>query len=420
MNAHDGNQVDVAATLRALKDEVRRHRHELRGEGAIAADEWRGPTDLDAVQNAVRVNPHLPIAWPEWPPGIMPKIIALLQKVTRRLLRWYINPIIEQQNEFNAATAQALSDLVVEMRAGDARIEQRLRELESREAAQREVLAQRLWRLEQRTEPQPVSQRSAADAADDVGSDSPQPVTRTTPHVPRTTLDYYHFELRHRGSPEDIAARQALYLDYFRECRRVLDIGCGRGEFIALLREHDIDARGVDIDPDMVAHCQAEGLPVVQDDAIAHLATLPDESLDGAFMAQVVEHLAPAGLVELLRLCRQKLTPNGVLVAETINPTCVYAFVQYYLLDPSHAQPLHPGTLHFMLEDAGFWQTEVEYLSPVPAGARLSPLTANGLEAAQVSALNRNIERLNEFLFGYQDYAVIARRPPDELPEDDA
>ncbi len=195
----------------------------------------------------------------------------------------------------------------------------------------------------------------------------------------------------------------------------MLDIGCGRGEFVALLREHNVDAWGVDVSPDMVAHCQAKGLPVEHADTLSHLTIQPDASLDGIFMAQVVEHLSPANLVQLLRVCRQKLAPHGVLVAETINPTCVYAFVQYYLMDPSHIQPLHPETLRFMLEDAGFWQIEIKYLAPVPADQRLSLLAPDGLNEAQVSILNRNIERLNALLFGYQDYAAIARRPPEEL-----
>jgi SAM-dependent methyltransferase len=415
-NSGSRDQVDVAAVLRDLKAEVRRQRHELRGAGAIAAEDWLGPASLDAVQSTARVNPHLPIAWPEWPPGIVPKVVAVLQKVTRRLLRWYINPIVAQQNEFNTAAAQALVDLAVEMRAGHARVRHEAQELratrqqwEKDQERERQILAQRLWRLEQ----QSVQRSRGAEGQRGREAGTPPP-----PYKP--LLDYYHFELRHRGSLEDIAARQRLYLDYFEDCRRVLDIGCGRGEFVALLRERGIDARGVEIDAEMVAHCQAEGLPVEHADALSYLATLRDESLDGVFMAQVVEHLVPADLVGLLRLCRQKLAPDGVLVAETINPTCVYAFVQYYLMDPSHVQPLHPETLRFMLEDAGFWQVEIKYLSPVPAAQRLSPLSPDGLDETQVSILNRNVERLNALLFGHQDYAAIARRPPEDLLDTDS
>ncbi len=419
--AAHGADVDVARVLRELKEEVRRHRHELRGERAIAAEDWLDPVSLDVVQSKARVNPHLPIAWPEWPPGVIPKVVALLQKVTRRLLRWYINPIVAQQNEFNAAVAQALVDLAVEMRAGDARVRHQLQELHTAQTREREVLAQRVWRLEQRSvqgSGEPGSR--GAEERGSKGAGGPGSRGAEEAALPRgSVLDYYHFELRHRGSLEDIAARQKMYLDYFQGCRQVLDIGCGRGEFIALLREQGIDARGVDIDTDMVAHCQAEGLPVEQADALDYLAGLADASLDGIFMAQVVEHLAPARLVELLRLCRQKLAPDGVFVAETINPTCVYAFVQYYLMDPSHVQPLHPETLRFMLEDSGFWQVEIQYLSPVPVDQQLALLPSDGLDENQVAILNRNVERLNALLFGYQDYAAIARRPPENLSDVD-
>ena len=403
--------VDVAATLQALKDEVRRHRHRLHGEGAIAAEAWLGEADLQRVQATARVNPHLPIAWPHWPPGVIPKVVAFLQKVTRRLLRWYINPIVEQQNEFNAAVAAALASLAVETRAALARLEGELQDLAREQRQERDITAQRLWRLEQ-ARPLTADRRPPTESP---VSNPQSPISNLQPPI----SDYFHFELRHRGSPEEIRARQEHYLRYFRDCRRVLDIGCGRGEFVAFLREQGIDARGVDIDADMVTHCRAQGLPVEHADAVAYLRTLPDSALDGVFMAQVVEHLRPQALVELLRLCRQKLRPDGVLVAETINPTCVYALVQFYLRDPSHVWPVHPETLRFLLEDAGFWQVEIEYLAPVPEGARLTPLAADGVDPALLADLNRNVERLNELLFGYQDYAAIARRPPEDLHDED-
>lgn len=416
MQSVSGNrkQVDVAATLRALKDEVRQQRHRLQGKGAIAAETWIDEADLQRVQATARVNPHLPIAWPEWPPGVIPKVVAFLQKVTRRLLRWYINPIVEQQNEFNAAVAAAMASFAIETRAALAHLEQQLHDQAAQQRQQaeqqhreREITAQRLWRLEQQRRTTD-DQRSTATEA---------PISNLQPPIPDT--DYFHFELRHRGSPEDIRARQEHYLHYLRDCRRVLDIGCGRGEFVAFLREHGIDAVGVDIDGDMVAHCRAQGLPVEQADALSYLGTLPDDGLDGVFMAQVVEHLPPRELARLLALCRRKLRPGGILVAETINPTCVFALVQFYLRDPSHAWAVHPETLRFMLEDAGFWQVEIEYLSPVPTDQRLAPLAPDGLDEAQVAALNRNIERLNTLLFGYQDYAAVARRPPEDLQDED-
>lgn len=410
---------DVGAALRALKHEVRRQRHALEGEGAVAADAWLGPVNLQAVQVTAHVNPHLPIAWPEWPPGIMPKVAALLQKVTRRLLRWYINPIVEQQNAFNAATAQALSDLVVELRAGDVRLSERLdgetaARVDELSRIKRELRTQKLAHDSLKRKSEALAQAIAdleawpTDSGAAAGSGSVPP-TRQPP------IDYYLFELYHRGRNDDIAARQLPYVEYFRNCQTVLDIGCGRGEFVALLQQHGIEARGIDVNREMVAHCQAAGLPVEHADAISYLEALPETAVDGIFMAQVAEHLTPADLAHLLRQARRAMSPGGALVIETINPTCVAAFVQYYLMDPTHVWPIHPATLRFMVEDAGFWDAQVEFRSPTPADQRLDHLPAEGLPADLVAAVNANVDRLNELLFGYQDYAVVAHRPREDL-----
>ena len=410
-------EVDAAAALRELKEEVRRHRHELRGDGALAANDWYESTALDEVQTTARVNPHLPIAWPEWPSGVLPKVVAVMKKVTRRLLRWYINPLIEQQNDFNAATARAMVDLAVELRAADtrlrtefARTQESVKNSQSELAREHGLIAQRLLRLERRSQTAPAVVETKREMP-------ASPTQAPSPFNVQPLMDYYNFELRHRGSPEAIQKRQESYLPYFQNCRQVLDIGCGRGEFVALLRDHGIDASGVDIDVEMVAHSQADGLPVVQADGLEHLQTLPDDSLDGVFMAQVIEHLTPVQVVQLLQKCYQKLSPNGVVVVETINPTCVFAFFQYYLMDPSHVHPWHPDTVRFLLEDAGFWEIDIKFLSSVPEDQQLTIAPVGGFDVGQVAIMNQNADRLNALLFGFQDYAAVARRPADNLPE---
>ena len=127
--------------------------------------------------------------------------------------------------------------------------------------------------------------------------------------------DYFAFESRMRGSTAAIRARQQVYLDDFRAAAPVLDVGCGRGEFLELLRDAGVEATGVDADADMAAYAQGEGLDVVQADALAHLAALPDGSLGGIFASQLVEHLPPAVLYRLLELAVAKLRPGGLLVA---------------------------------------------------------------------------------------------------------
>src|SRR5262249_30178273 len=92
---------------------------------------------------------------------------------------------------------------------------------------------------------------------------------------------YVLFEDRHRGTAEEIRERQRVYLDLFTGGGRVLDVGCGRGEFLELCREGGIDARGIDLDPAMVARCRQAGLAAEEADALAYLDALPDGTLGG-------------------------------------------------------------------------------------------------------------------------------------------
>jgi O-antigen chain-terminating methyltransferase len=187
----------------------------------------------------------------------------------------------------------------------------------------------------------------------------------------------------------------------------VLDLGCGRGELLALLREEGIDARGIEADADMVAFAIGEGLGVEQADAIEYLRGLPDGAFGSIFCAQVVEHLPPSVLVRMLELARAKLRPGGVLVMETINPLSPLA-LRFYFSDLTHAQPLVPETLELLAQGAGFRRTAIDYLNApaeqlcdveLPAGKEFDGARA---------ALAANVQRLNEVVFGPLDYALYA------------
>ena len=231
------------------------------------------------------------------------------------------------------------------------------------------------------------------------------------PTAPAEAFDYFAFEARMRGSRTDVLERQRPYVADFADAAPVLDVGCGRGEFLSLLRDAGIEATGIDRDPDMVGLCRADGLEVEQGDAIAHLERLDDESLGGVFAAQVLEHLPPAPLVRLLELARAKLRPGGILVAETMNPLSLVALKNYFA-DLTHAQPLVPETLVLLARQAGFGSTELRFLHPPPEHERLRAVELPpdpAFDSARV-ALGANVARLNEIVFGPQDYALVARR----------
>jgi len=224
---------------------------------------------------------------------------------------------------------------------------------------------------------------------------------------------YLAFEDLHRGSREEIMARQGVYLPHFRAAARpetpVLDLGCGRGEFLEACRAAGIPARGVDLNPAMVAACRERGLEVAEGDALEHLRGLPEASLGGILMAQVIEHLTTDQLTELISLCAAKLAPGGALIAETINPQCLLTFAGAFYLDLTHNKPIHPEATRFLWQWAGLEKVEVLYLSPVPPDFRLERI--EGTEAGINAIFNRNVQRLNDLLYSHLDYAVVGRKP---------
>jgi len=223
-------------------------------------------------------------------------------------------------------------------------------------------------------------------------------------------FDYFGLEERFRGSEGEIKHRQRAYVEYFKGLDQVLDIGSGRGEFLELLMEAGIKAKGVDLDLDMVLYCQEKGLDVVREDAFVYLDSLPDESLGGIFAAQVIEHLEPLRIVELVKLCQRKLRPGGPLIFETPNPACLMVFARSFYMDPSHIRPIHPETMKFVLESAGFEDLQLRFSAPVEAVMRIPPLAGAGADGLTLEEFNKGIERLNELLYGCQDYAVIGRK----------
>lgn len=230
------------------------------------------------------------------------------------------------------------------------------------------------------------------------------------------SFKYLGFENEFRGPVEEIRRRLEAYVPLFEGQQDVLDVGCGRGEFLDLLRAKGIRARGIDLNDAMVEETRARGLDADKADALAYLTSLPDGSLGGLFAAQVIEHLSADYLTTLVEVAGQKIRAGGVLVFETINPTCWVAFFESYIRDLTHVRPLHPETMQYLLRVSGFGHVRVEYSSPVSAAGKLAPLAVDPASIDDpllrhvVETVDANTSALNSRLFGYQDYAVIGRK----------
>jgi SAM-dependent methyltransferase len=215
---------------------------------------------------------------------------------------------------------------------------------------------------------------------------------------------YVGFEDRFRGSQDEIRGRLEAYVPLFAGASDVLDIGCGRGEFLELLRANGITGRGLDLNHEMVEVCRARGLEAVEGDALAYLRSLPDGSLGGLLAAQVVEHLEPDYLLQLLEAAYHALRPGSTIVLETINAACWFAFFSSYIRDITHVRPLHPDTLSYLLTANGFQRVSVRYSAPYPERDKLRQVPGDGLVE---EAFNANVDKLNSLLFTYLDYAAI-------------
>ena len=175
----------------------------------------------------------------------------------------------------------------------------------------------------------------------------------------------------------------------------MLDIGCGRGEFLEKLREAGVAARGIELNKECVALCRAKGLEALEADMFPYLDSLEEASLDGIFCAQVVEHLAPLDIPRLIGLAARKLDRGGVIAIETPNPECLAIFASHFYLDPTHTRPVPPQLLVHYLEEAGFGGIEVHKLSPAEES---------------MPSLRELPEDFRKVFFGGLDYAVIAKR----------
>lgn len=276
---------------------------------------------------------------------------------------------------------------------------------EQRSAMRSAVTATELRRL--------TSPNSAADES------NPAPiVTRNargqTPSVTRNhQLEglYSRLEAAFRPGDAVLAERLSEYigdLEFLRDgALPLLDIGCGRGDFLSVLRDAGIPGRGIDQNTDAVAEAIAKGLDVVQGDALDYLATLSTGSIGAVSALHVVEHLSPAVCLELIDEALRVLAPGGLLILETPNPTNLAVGAASFYLDPTHVRPVPADYLQFLVRDRGFGDVHVRFLHPLPEYES----TLDAPSQTDDKAFAALIDDVKWALKGPQDYVVLARRP---------
>jgi SAM-dependent methyltransferase len=214
---------------------------------------------------------------------------------------------------------------------------------------------------------------------------------------------YLSFENRFRGSRTEIKNRVKFYLPFIAKAkagtagRAILDLGCGRGEWLELLKENKLEGHGVDLNSAMIAQCKERDLAVTQGDALDYLRSLRPNTHGGVTGFHIIEHLPFETLMEFLRETRRVLKPGGIAIFESPNCKNLVVGAANFNIDPTHRNPVFPETAEFMLQSHGFERISLEYLSPV-SGVKFDDST-------------KELRTLKDMLYGPQDFAVIAHKP---------
>jgi O-antigen chain-terminating methyltransferase len=214
---------------------------------------------------------------------------------------------------------------------------------------------------------------------------------------------YIALEDAFRGDPIVIRARQHQYLPYVQnvvtQSAPLLDIGCGRGEWLNILKDSNIPATGIDTNAASAQECSAQGLTVSHADAISYLSDAKEKSLGAITLFQVLEHLPFPTMVHLLRLALRALVPGGVLIAEVPNSETLSVGASTFWIDPTHERPLFPGLLEFLATEVGYTSVEGLYSSPLAPEPDFSELAPHVREP--LLAMHRQLN-------GNGDFAIIA------------
>jgi O-antigen chain-terminating methyltransferase len=208
-------------------------------------------------------------------------------------------------------------------------------------------------------------------------------------------LDWLRFGENFRGPEGQIRRGQMRYAAKFAGAKNVLDLGCGRGEFLDVAREAGIDAHGIDQSEECIGVCLAKGLKAERAELFSYLESLADHSLGGVYCSQVVEHIPPDRLPDLIKLIARKMQDGALLAVETPNPECLAIYATHFYLDPTHTRPVPARLLGFYMEEAGFVNLEVDWLSPA---------------IESIPSVGDLPERVRKEFFGAMDYSITGRR----------
>lgn len=370
----------LSAQVREGIDGLRQHMdHELHTAVRSATDQLSafGPK-VDALADEAKELKDIRTHWSQWRQEWERKLsineVQFLRSVAD-LQSAYQHRLTQMEGNFRETVAAQHRDYAVAL--DKARIEIQERFWASWDKARNDF--EKLIHNELRVVRQRASSAPPPSAAPNAATDIP--------------IDFLAFADRFRGQERYVRETQARHIEHFKNATEILDIGCGRGEFLQVLKDAGKLAKGIEASEELVNICRSKGLYAENADLFDYLRESPAHSLDGIFAGQVIEHLPPHRLPEFITLAHEALRPGGVIVLETPNPGCLAIFATHFYLDPTHQRPVPAQLAVFYLEEAGFGRIQVDYLNPAAE-------SLEGLQDLPVS--------FREAFFGGLDYAVAA------------
>lgn len=324
------------------------------------------------------------------------KFIVFIKKCIRKLINisfgWYIKPILEKQSYYNGKLLNSVNlmnnILVLQEQHYNQKIneiEMRFAKMESKSTLDTEISKKIEYIL------------NRLNVSCDINL------------LEHNNMDYFKFEDAFRGTRSGVKALQSAYKPYFMVNGNapILDIGCGRGEFLELMWDNGIPAYGIDLYEPFVKYCKERGFNVQLGDALTHLNALEDCTLGGIFMSQVIEHLSSDYVIALITTAYKKLMPGCYFILETPNPDCLAALSEFNI-DMSHIKPVHYKAIEYLFKEANYQSVERHHNEQT-----LYPVRAKHIDAEHiknVNEFNQGIDHINELLFGYRDYTLIAKK----------
>jgi SAM-dependent methyltransferase len=415
--------VDVTEIMKQVREQANKHRQKFAlSSAASPRRNSQVAEDLSFLQSSqdisqVRFSSHR---------KVVGDIIILVKRVLQQLL----TPIIERQSAYNAVNARLVASLYERVEHMEERVASALDTLRAEETAfldalretitaQLEVLAQQQATSLQALQMEVASQsrerraqeRHLTRLLDEVRKHLSQPMPAelvpTFVQKERRPLDTFFaaFDEQFRGTRTNIKEQLRVYLTPLTEAKigtsgnPIVDLGCGRGEWLELLEEEGMQGKGVERNHVLVEECRQVGLDVVQGDMLTFLCALPNCSIGGVTGFHIIEHLPFEVLLDVLDETVRVLQPGGVAIFETPNPQNVLVSTLGFYNDPTHRTPLPSTLLKFVAEVKGLRHIKLLQLHPFPEAYRVHEA---GLEIAQ---------RFNELFYGPQDYALVGWKP---------